>query len=321
MKYSFIIPVYNGDKYIKDAVNSVLNRMENFEIILIDDGSYDNSWEICRHIANEYQNVFVYHTENLGAGNARNIGIQKASGDFVVFLDSDDLISKDFFDNISEAQKQSSCDVIFFKTVRLLKNGYKKPMNEGFKAEEIAGKDKSEVLRNITGFNKFPASCSGKIIKRTFLTDNNIYFLTGILGEDVDFTLNLLIKGNKFGYYSGGTYIYRQCYSSRSAKGYKKSVEDLIYTIEKWVLISQNSKYKDYILSYLAYEYAMTFPFLGALDKRERKMFLEKMKELQYILKYGKTNKIKSIKVCAGLLGIENTAKLLNYYVNTRDNR
>lgn len=321
LKYSVVIPVYNCEKYIKDAVDSILYKKENFEIILVDDGSTDNSGKICDSYADKYDNVFVYHIANNGAGNARNIGINNASGDFIIFLDADDLISKDFFDNISYLEEQSHCDVIFFQTVKLFESGAWEPMNEGFTYENITCKSKKEVLKNITTFNKFPASCAGKIINREFIIENKIAFPVGKLGEDIDLTLNLLIKGNKFGYYDKGSYIYRKSKKSRSSKGNRKSVEDLLFIIQNWVSISEDSAYKQYILSYLSYEYAMIFPFLGYLNKQDRKCFLKQMHKLKYLLHYGKTKKIKAIKFCVHMLGIEKTALLLNYYVNKRDNR
>lgn len=320
LKYSVVIPVYNCEKYIKDAVNSVLDNKENFEIILVDDGSTDHSGEICDMYADKYDNVLVYHIENSGAGHARNIGINKASGDFILFLDADDLISKDFFDNISYLEEQAHCDVIFFQSVKLLESCAWEPMNEGFNDDNITGKSKKEVLKNITTFNKFPASCAGKIINREFMIENKIAFPVGKLGEDIDLTLNLLMKGNQFGYFDKGTYIYRKFKNSRSSKGNRKSVEDLLTIIQNWVSISEDSPHKQYILSYLSYEYAMIFPFLGYLNKQDRKCFLKQMHKLKYLLCYGKTKKIKAIKFCVKFLGIDKTALLLNYYVNKRDN-
>ena len=319
MRYSIVIPVYNCQEYIKTAVESAASKAKNIEVILIDDGSTDQSANVCDTIASSYDNVYAYHTQNLGAGNARNVGIKNATGDFIIFLDSDDFLSEGFFNNISELKEQGDCDVIFFNTIKLFHNGYKKAMNEGFDEDTIIKRTKQEFLEDVTKFNKFPASCGGKIIKREFLIRNNIFFPTDKLGEDVDFTLNLLIKGNKFGFYKKGQYIYRQFKNSRSGKGNPKTIEDMIYTIEKWVHISENSPYRLYIMSFLAYEYAMIYPFLGALKREERQMFLKKLKELKYLLKYGKTKKLKAIKICSDILGTENTAKLLTLYIGIRD--
>lgn len=316
-----VIPVYNGEKYIKDAVNSVLGKQEKLEIILVDDGSADRSGEICDAYAAQYDHVLVFHTENRGAGHARNLGIHKASGDFILFLDADDRIGGDFFDHISCLEALSHCDVIFFKIIKLLESGTRVPMNEGFTDQNITGRSKEEVLKNIAGFDKFPASCAGKLINRKFMIENNITFPGESFGEDVDLTLQLLCRGNQFGYYDKGSYLYRKHQNTRSAKGKKESVADLLAILQSWLCISRQSPYRQYILSYLSYEYAMLFPFLGSLRKRERKPFIGPMRRLQYLLRFGRTKKLKAIRLCTHLLGIEKTALLLNAYVSRRDQR
>lgn len=316
MRYSVIIPVYNCREYLKAAVDSVADKEGKTEIILVDDGSTDGSGELCDELASNCENLLVYHTENFGAGSARNTGAEKATGDYVIFLDSDDILSQDFFENI---YIEEDCDVIFFPTVKFYPNGTKIPMDEGFSRSNINGASKLEILDSLTKFNKFPASCAGKIIRRKFLTENNICFPEEKFAEDIDWTLNMLILGKNFRYYDKGTYFYRQVNNSRSSRGNKKSVEDLIYIIQKWEMKSKDCPYKEYILSYLAYEYAMVFPFLGALGNNDRKLFLDSMRKLRYLLRFGKTKKLRAIRMCVNVFGISITAKILNYYVSKRD--
>jgi len=91
MKFSVIVPVYNVEKYLHECVDSVLNQTyPEYEIILVDDGSTDNSKSICDHYSQLDQRIRVFHTSNSGVSTARNIGIQKAIGEYVLFLDSDD---------------------------------------------------------------------------------------------------------------------------------------------------------------------------------------------------------------------------------------
>ena len=98
---SVIIPVYNGEKYIERCVYSVLLQpcANALEIIIINDGSKDRTAEICDKISQEYGNVTVIHKENGGVASARNIGIEKATGQYVAFLDSDDWWEDNFLDN------------------------------------------------------------------------------------------------------------------------------------------------------------------------------------------------------------------------------
>ena len=107
---SVIIPVYNSANYISRCVESVLDQTYcNWQMILVDDGSKDKSLEICQKYANEDNRINVIHQENAGPGIARNAGIAKASGNYVVFIDSDDYIEKDYFQLLSKHDE----DVVF----------------------------------------------------------------------------------------------------------------------------------------------------------------------------------------------------------------
>lgn len=317
MRYSVIVPVYNSMPYLKDCIDSVLKNNIVPEIIIIDDGSSDGSEKLCDTLSETYSQIQVQHIENSGAGNARNVGLKISTGDYVLFLDSDDMISEGFFDRLSRIQ-DNECDIIFFETIKLFNNGSTQPMNEGFVPEKLSG-NKEQVLKHIASFNKFPASCSGKIIKRRFLIDNNIAFPTGSMGEDIDWTLNILLCAGKFGYFDSGCYIYRQIENSRSGKGSIDTISDLVSMLEKWAKIAKTHPYGKYIYSYLAYEYAMIFPFLGAVNRSYRKMFKTKMKKYEYLLNFGKTRKLKIIKRCLKIAGINNTAKILYAYIMLRD--
>lgn len=110
MKISVIVPVYNAANYIAMCIQSVQNQTFNsWELILIDDGSQDNSLEICQKYADEDDRISVIHQENAGPGIARNTGIAKALGNYVVFIDSDDYIEKDYFQLLSKHDE----DVVF----------------------------------------------------------------------------------------------------------------------------------------------------------------------------------------------------------------
>ena len=125
---SIIIPVYNSDKYLKRCLESVINQdFDKIEIILVDDGSTDDSGQICDEYTKKYSNVFVYHKNNEGASLARMFGLRKAKGEYVTFVDSDDWIDKeylsmlyklltDFHVSVSACSIQRVYDDTVFKT-------------------------------------------------------------------------------------------------------------------------------------------------------------------------------------------------------------
>lgn len=110
---SIIMPVYNSEKYLSEAINSVLNQSyTNFELLLIDDGSTDNSFSICNNIAQNDSRILVYHKENGGVCSARNFGIEKARGEYITFIDNDDIYDKNFLLTMVNFINKNECDII-----------------------------------------------------------------------------------------------------------------------------------------------------------------------------------------------------------------
>lgn len=110
---SVVMPVYNVEKYVEKAINSVLNQTySNFELILINDGSEDNSLEICKRLAREDSRISIIDKINEGVSKARNDGIEKANGEYILFVDSDDDIKKDMIEILVEKIQKSNSDLV-----------------------------------------------------------------------------------------------------------------------------------------------------------------------------------------------------------------
>lgn len=111
---SIIIPVYNVESFLRVCIISILNQdYSDIEVLLIDDGSTDSSGSICDHFQKRDSRIQVYHTKNLGVGNARNLGIEKAKGEYITFVDSDDYVSPDIYKaNIGLLDSDNSIDIV-----------------------------------------------------------------------------------------------------------------------------------------------------------------------------------------------------------------
>ena len=120
-KISVIIPIYNAENYVGRCIESVqAQTYNNWQMILVDDGSKDKSLEICQKYADVDDRISVIHQENAGPGIARNTGIAKASGNYVVFIDSDDYIEKDYFQLLAKHNE----DVVFINVRNVDKDGH-----------------------------------------------------------------------------------------------------------------------------------------------------------------------------------------------------
>ena len=117
MFFSIIIPVFNCDRYLKTAVESVLNQpVDDLEIILVDDGSTDKSGEICDYYASTYENIVVIHQENQGVSAARNRGLICAQGNYILFLDADDCFVEGMIDRNMMDECEKGYDVLLYSS-------------------------------------------------------------------------------------------------------------------------------------------------------------------------------------------------------------
>ena len=188
-KVSVIVPIYNVEKYLEKCINSLLSQtLEDIQIILVNDGSKDNSGNIAKEYEKNNKDRVIYvEKENGGLSDARNYGLKYATGDFIAFLDSDDYIEKNAYEEmynkaIEENADYVECDFIweFPNKIRIDK--------------QYPYKNKKEMLSfvRVVAWNK--------LIKRQLIIDNNLEFPKGLRYEDVEFTYKLIPFINKFAY-------------------------------------------------------------------------------------------------------------------------
>ena len=111
-KISIIVPIYNTEQYLERCLQSLINQdYKNIEIILVNDGSEDNSLDICNKYKNKDNRIIVIDKEHTGVSDTRNIGIKRATGDYIGFVDSDDYIDKDMFKNLINGAEKYKCEI------------------------------------------------------------------------------------------------------------------------------------------------------------------------------------------------------------------
>ena len=198
MKVSIIVPVYNVDNVLHYCVDSILAQTYNdFELILVDDGSTDKSGEICDRYADENDKIKVVHIENSGVSKARNTGIEIAKGDYICFIDSDDFISEDYIEELLKAHNQfSDCENIWcgFQTVTDYNSSNPKT-NLASNSEKYSFYSRSEIM---TLHEKWLSQMPwNKLFKTSIIKENNIRFPDDLsLGEDLLFNLHYLDNSN-----------------------------------------------------------------------------------------------------------------------------
>ena len=191
MIISIIIPVYNVELYIEECLSSILNQeFKDLELLLINDGSTDSSLEICKRISLANSNVKLFSQKNNGTASARNKGINNANGDYIWFIDSDDIIRGDSLTLISDILKKTNRDLLFFNMSTFNVDNELK-IEPNLKRNLIV-KDTLIGENNISQF--FNSSVCRYIYKRDFIIKNNLVFDINQYYEDAYFNIKVFNK-------------------------------------------------------------------------------------------------------------------------------
>ena len=213
---SIIIPIYNKENYLKECIDSVINQtyFNNIELILINDGSNDNSEKICTQYCNKYKNIKYFYQENQGVSVARNNGMLKATGKYLFFLDADDYIEKHFVENATINAESNNSDIVIVAN------------NVG--------------LRNATLDKIYSLAIWQCFFSTSFLEQyKSIKFLAGLNnGEDSLFTLQYLFYAKNITIENNAIYFYRK--SANSLISNMNNTKYYINSINTWLNELQN---------------------------------------------------------------------------------
>jgi glycosyltransferase involved in cell wall biosynthesis len=200
---SVIIPVHNASKFINKAINSILKQSyKKIELILIDDGSEDNSLKIINEYKKKYKNIRVISQKNYGAGLARNKGIECAKGAYVMFLDADDFYNKDCCACALEAIQESNADFLSFGA-----NFFNKK-NKVFSSFEFENKnlEGTRIIKSYLLGGEIKNVVWNKIYKKVFLEKFGIRFNSLTVNEDSFFIMSACLSAKKISFCSGRFY-------------------------------------------------------------------------------------------------------------------
>ena len=312
---SIIIPVYNVEKYLNECIESILNQeFKDYEIILVDDGSKDSSGKICDEYSKKYSFISVIHKSNGGLSDARNFGIKVAKGEYILFVDSDDYIGKNSLNKIiSELNNHSTpIDVMFLEAFKFYSNGVIKSLGDGYVSSMINHQSKEVIMQHLSGLPKFPGSACTKLVSNKLIQENNLYFEKGLLSEDIDWTIKLLVSAKKFAYSDVAYYYYRQNRKGSISNSISdKGVESLLYIIKKWASKDLNKENQEEINAFLAYEYMIALYIYNYSNYNNKMKYIRELKKYIWILDYGKTKKIKLVKFLSKIFSINTVSILL----------
>lgn len=190
-KISIIVPIYNAEKTLKKCINSVINQnFQEWELLLIDDGSTDSSLNLCKEYEKIDSRIKAFSKQNGGVSSARNYGIEKVNGDFIIFIDSDDYIENNLLQSAINAYKNHKTDLIIWGYIMERKN---ERIQYNVSMKYL--KNKYEILNeliNIKNISFYATPCN-KLYKTSIIKNNNVKFKEQVsLGEDLIFVLDYI---------------------------------------------------------------------------------------------------------------------------------
>lgn len=184
LKLSIIVPVYNVEKYLERCVNSLLHQdidKSEYEIILVNDGSTDNSYEIAKRLTADNENIILLSQENQGLSGARNTGIEVIRGQYVMFVDSDDYVKENVLKSIVFVAESNSLDICIYKCLAKLGDGTYHNVGQPLEINKIFGGE--QLL--LQGYQV--ASVWNCLYQIDLIKNNNLSFYPRILHQDVEF--------------------------------------------------------------------------------------------------------------------------------------
>ncbi len=206
--FSIIIPIYNTSEYLDECLNSVVNqKFDNYEVILVDDGSADDSADICYRYKKEYNNIIFISKPNEGQSVARNIGIHLAKGKYLIFLDSDDYWNNDkVLSDLEMIYQESNPDIIMTPLASIYSDKiiYHSPEYRNMQGNFH---EDFQYLLNKEIYLGFPVT---KIIKKDIIKNNNLYFIKKRTYEDIPWSFNLVRHIKTYSIYPKIYYMYRR---------------------------------------------------------------------------------------------------------------
>ena len=283
---SIIVPIYKVENYITRCVDSIVNQTyTNLEIILVNDGSPDNCGKICDDYAKKDERIKVIHKQNGGLSDARNAGIEIASGKYISFIDSDDYVEYNYVEILYNSILEHQSDIAISSHKAIYENG---TILEKATRENIILKPK-EVLKRILYDEGIDLSAWGKLYKTELF--KNIRYIKGRLFEDASTTYQLIDKANKISIDSKSTYNYMIRNTSITNNSFTVKKMDLITSTEEMCNYIKN-KYPDLEKAAnrrLMYAYLSTLSQLAMCKQKF-------IKEQKYMMVYIKENRRKVLK-------------------------
>jgi glycosyltransferase involved in cell wall biosynthesis len=317
---SIVIPIYNVEKYISQCIESILKQTyKNYNIILVNDGSTDNSGDLAKEYARKCPKKIKYvEKENGGLSDARNFGTKYVTGEYTMFIDSDDfLYDNNSLKKIVKKLQSNNCEILTYKILQYNKEKYIKEKEET--KDIISFKNGIDYVEYAIKNRSLSISACNKIIKTEFLKKNNLEFEKCEMSEDIDWSLRLYLKAKNI--VATNEYIY--CYRQLRENSITNSIDERKIIskhnlIKKWVEFDyKDEELKLNYYSYIAYVYLTLITKINS--KNCNKKTYKEIIKYKWLLNYTKDARVKMASVIYHIFGIRITIAFLKTYLHMKN--
>lgn len=310
--FSVIIPVYNVEEYIEQCIDSILvQSYQNWEIILVDDGSTDRSGQICKNYAHKDNRIKVFTKKNTGQADSRNYGVCQACGDYFLFVDSDDYIAPDTLEVLCKVIHQNEMVDVVLSEGMYSVYGQKTELCKYWDSSEYEGMSgRDTLLRTMkTASNWSPC---GKCYKLSYWKERGFSFKTGILAEDFELIDKTVLEATCVFMIPAFYYYRRLRPNSTMTKKNKKLHHDELLNILSWEKYFKEHEIDEELLTAFRSRFLATYchgvlAYMYIYDKIERQKLLEEAKTLAFYFKYAQCLEMKLVGIAYRVFGLSLT--------------
>ena len=298
---SVIVPIYNVENYLRQCLDSVLGQtFKNFEVLLVNDGSSDSSGDICREYVEKDSRFHYFEKENGGLSDARNYGIERAQGEYLTFIDSDDFVNEKHLENLFLASRLTNADITIGGFSRF-ENGTFWLYQDYFSSDSLVSFTSAQAIQHLDSMFDVPflnfSTAWGKLFKRELFSE--LRFPYGKYAEDQFIIWKLYLKARSIYTFNVDSYVYRINKNGMSSVFSLKHL-DYIEALEERIKSTKDLEGIDINLSFNMYRYVLQ-RILGQLEEHD---YIDEAKEVREKLELAEqgqypflTDEVKEIEV------------------------
>ncbi len=323
--FSIIVPAYNVEKYIGACIESILQQsFSDFEVLIIDDGSMDGTLDVAMRYAEKDSRIRIFSKKNAGLSHTRNYGIERASGSFLYFVDSDDLLEKEALSNIEkEIRNHPGVDIVATRyRVMDNKTGRKEDVN-GFPERILSnGVDMSVAAQYAACFLYDDISTMSPlyVLRKEYLNTIGLRFFEGIFHEDELWTPQIFLNAEKIAYCRESCYLYRVNRSGAITSAFSdKHYQDRLFVMDQLRALADSARDTEASKAYRERIACLYARFIQDVDGIcDRKEILKGLFERRCYLKDAMQRKYRVLYLAVNLLGVKKALKLFSKLMHMR---